>query len=755
MFWQPKPSTSENSENVVNQLSKCSENESNEPISRNDAHIHIDHSMHIDEQETSSEFMYIDEPETLTDLQNLIEIPNEVLQDDDIRSETSVEKCQPVLQKSKDKHKTGFNEAWRNNYPWLKVDKTNEKEVLFCTLCTKWHKDSVTFNNSPWLKSGYLTVRLDKVREHSNSHMHKKAVSCEANSNLTAGFSEKDPGLETNPELVLAIESAFKCMKFLIDHNLPHHSLYEPFVNFCIEELKSPILLPLKKAKNCSYTSHRTVDEFLEVMASTKEEELLQDIKNSPCFSILADETSDVTNRKHMAVAVKYLKDGNPKISFVKDCHLNDGKSETIFSELVSVIDEYGGFDKISGFTSDGASAMVGNKEGVATKLKKKKESIITINCMNHRLALASKDSFESQNRFRKIDEILTSTYKYYKYSPSRTNSLLNAQYLFCNEKGNTTLKRVGFTRWLSHQKAVDSIRHNYNAILNDLENTVSNGENPNLSGPSAKALLKIYKSFDFFQGIHFLCDVLNEITKLNLVFQAADVDIANIQPSVDNTLANLKRLKRRPGGTLCKNLAEKARSLGIIAPVGESSDFVLDAKVFIDNLVQNISTRMENSDIIAYLSILDLRQPQNKKVDINSYGNSEIIELAEFFKVDEDDMQQEWLEYKEMFLKQEHIDTKHLAIDKIYSTIIETEKVNGEIFPLLKIPLAVACTLPISNAEVERIFSQIKLVLTDRRTHLKFEHVNQLMIVKLNDNLDLKSVVDKWRKLKNRRLFS
>lgn len=702
------------------------------------------------ENSTSDVQVKLDEiPEASTEVPNTTPDMQAESIEVDNNSEAHVEECTSVLTKSK--HKTGFNEVWRETYPWVSPVHTNEKSVLFCSLCTKWHKDCVTYNNSPWIKNGYLTVRLDKLREHSNSAMHKKAISYEANKNMLDECSEKD--LETNSELVAAIESAMKCMNFLIKHNLPHHSLFEPLINFCIDELKSPVLLPLKKAKNCNYTSHRTVDEFLEIMAKTKEDEILEEIKSSPCFSVSTDETCDVTNRKHMAIAIKYLKDGSPKVSFVKDCHLSDGKSETIFAELLPVIEEYGGFKKMVGFSSDGARAMVGAKNGVATMLKEKNESLIAINCMNHRLALATKDSFEAQKRFIKLDEILNSTYKYYKYSASRTNSLINAQSLFCSK--GTTLKRVGFTRWLSHQKAVNSIRLNYEAILNDLENTVSNGESCNISGPTASALLKSYKSFDYFQGIHFLCDVLNVVGKLNIIFQTAETDISCIQPNVDNTLAELRRLKKKPGGTFSKNIDNKARSLGIIAPIGENDSFQSDAREFLEKLTENISSRMQNSDIIAQLSVLDLRKVSNSDIDITTYGNAEVIELSELFKLDEDKILEEWSEYKEIFLKHHTIDSKKLSINKIYSTILETEKVNGEVFPLLKIPLTVACTLPVSNAEVERIFSQLKLVLTDRRSHLKFKHVNQLMVLKLNDTVNLKSVVSRWVKLKSRRIFS
>lgn len=96
-----------------------------------------------------------------------VEIPLEISNDTDINSGENVKEYNSVIKKSKDKHKVGFNDAWRYNYPWLKIEKNNEKEVLFCTLCIKWHKESTILSNSPWIKSGYLTARLDKIREHA------------------------------------------------------------------------------------------------------------------------------------------------------------------------------------------------------------------------------------------------------------------------------------------------------------------------------------------------------------------------------------------------------------------------------------------------------------------------------------------------------------------------------------------------------------------------------------------------------------
>ena len=85
-------------------------------------------------------------------------------------------------------------------------------------------------------------------------------------------------------------------MEFLVKHNLPHVSLFEEFIKYAIDELESPLLKPLRKAKNANYTSYVSIDEFLDTMSTVKKEEILEDVKSSPCFSLIVDETSDVNN---------------------------------------------------------------------------------------------------------------------------------------------------------------------------------------------------------------------------------------------------------------------------------------------------------------------------------------------------------------------------------------------------------------------------------------------------------------------------
>lgn len=193
----------------------------------------------------------------------------------------------------------------------------------------------------------------------------------------------------------------------------------------------------------------------------------------------------------------------------------------------------------------------------------------------------------------------------------SRTNSLVNSQNLFGDAKSKgTTIKRAGFTRWLSHGNAVNSIRKNYQAILNDLENAVAVGESSTLTGPTATGLLKHFQNYDFFSIIHFMCDVLNVLDHLNLWLQQNYADLSLIQIKVQGTIHDLKKLQKKPGGPFCKKLEERARQLSINAPVGDTNtSYEKDARSFLTFLIENIEERLEDQSIITTLAILDLRK--------------------------------------------------------------------------------------------------------------------------------------------------
>ena len=58
---------------------------------------------------------------------------------------------------------------------------------------------------------------------------------------------------------------------------------------------------------NALYTSKSTQNELLQISADMVREHILQRISSSPCWALMADETTDRANRKQLAIVVRYV----------------------------------------------------------------------------------------------------------------------------------------------------------------------------------------------------------------------------------------------------------------------------------------------------------------------------------------------------------------------------------------------------------------------------------------------------------------
>ena len=222
-----------------------------------------------------------------------------------------------------------------------------------------------------------------------------------------------------------AVVCATKMLHFFIKHNIPHTTVFKDFVDFATNELNCPALRYLKQSKNATYTSNTTVNELINSMVEDIEKTLKERVEKSPGYAVMTDETTDVSNDRHLAFCVKYVdvESGDVCVDCIKDVKVNDGKAETIFTETKSVVEQIN-VEKFVAFGSDGCNTMIGKKSGVATQLKEMKPEIVTVHCHNHRLALAAKDSFETIKIMRDTDDLLSHVFKYYHLSANRSTSL-------------------------------------------------------------------------------------------------------------------------------------------------------------------------------------------------------------------------------------------------------------------------------------------------------------------------------------------
>jgi hypothetical protein len=200
----------------------------------------------------------------------------------------------------------------------------------------------------------------------------------------------------------------------------------------------------------------------LNLLSDEVRENIFNEMRKSPSYSLMVDEVVDITTHKHLAICSRYVDtDSNIKNAFVSDTRISDGRAETITDQIKTELQSaHINIVNMSSFGSDGAAVLTGHKNGVCARLKEDNPSLITNHCKDHRLALACTDSYKAIPTMKTLDDTLDSLHKYYKYSSNHTRTLEDEQKAM--EGPVLKVKKAKHHRWLSHGQAVKSIVNSY-----------------------------------------------------------------------------------------------------------------------------------------------------------------------------------------------------------------------------------------------------------------------------------------------------
>ncbi|KAF4114126.1 hypothetical protein G5714_004349 [Onychostoma macrolepis] len=190
----------------------------------------------------------------------------------------------------------------------------------------------------------YRKVYLER---HITPEHHQESIRLQAS--LLSGISVMD-----SFELTVVLEHEAVIGGF-IKHELAHHTNYSKLLS--LAELSGcDYFRKLKIDQRNKYTSHRIIDDMLEILAEVIEEPILGDIKSSQAISLEANETTDV-----------YLdKEGNVFNQFLDLVTVPDGKADTIVTAIENIILKKDiPTEKLYGLGTDGAAVMTGRVNGV------------------------------------------------------------------------------------------------------------------------------------------------------------------------------------------------------------------------------------------------------------------------------------------------------------------------------------------------------------------------------------------------------
>ncbi len=288
--------------------------------------------------------------------------------------------------KLKRRKQTKFQAAWLDKFKWLRWDE--KKNHMFCEICRKQNK-----NNA--VADGTDNFRTSTLSRHITSLDHQSAVR-EAALSLDFAKAAKSAVKQStsNPSVIAAMRTAL----YMAKEDIPIKK-YPSMVSF-LKLQDCPQIKNLEVGKNATYASRATGEEFQSCMAEAINSRIAEQVRNAPMFSVLIDETTDISITKQMVVYARVVdSDFTPHTYFLRNIAIDSPSSDaqTLTTYLVDYLQSKDiDMKKCYALGSDGASVMVGKHKGVATKLKQLNPHMINIHCVAHRFNLCTSQASKS-----------------------------------------------------------------------------------------------------------------------------------------------------------------------------------------------------------------------------------------------------------------------------------------------------------------------------------------------------------------------
>ena len=193
---------------------------------------------------------------------------------------------------------------------------------------------------------------------------------------------------------------------------------------------------------------------------------------------------------------------------------------------------------------------MVGERSGVATRLKadERLQSLISIHCVCHKLALACTDTLNDLATIKQMQNKLNTLWRLLDNSNKKTAIFLKVQ-LEVNEitlsnknsqkKIAKKLKKACQTRWLSFNAAVQSAWESFSAIIQFLIKMKD-------EDPTCQGLLVQMNNVRFLACLHVLKHVLPVLDNLSKSFQHSTVNFSHLKPEIVRAKAVLDEVATR-----------------------------------------------------------------------------------------------------------------------------------------------------------------------------------------------------------------
>ena len=178
--------------------------------------------------------------------------------------------------------------------------------------------------------------------------------------------------------------------------------------------------------------------------------------------------------------------------------------------------------------------------------------------------------------------------------------------------------------------------------------------------------------------------------------------------------------------------------------------------------MIDNITTRFDDKTVIAAFDVFNPKKlPKPIDECYLQYGNTEIERLATQFEGagvvgDVQQCLEEWSSFRQ-FLSDSVSESKEAASLESVIADLSSNAFAATVYPNMTAMGKICRVVPIHTADVERTFSQLKIIKTRVRNRMLEKTLDSLLRIAIEgpklEEFDAKRAVDIWAKKKKRRI--
>ena len=253
--------------------------------------------------------------------------------------------------------KRAFSSTSYDRYPFIEYSVCADK--IFCFAC-RFFPPSSGNAEEVFVKSGFhdwkkLSARLQK---HAECPCHKESIAFWLGwqkTNKTGNVFQKmhehlDDQIKNNRK---AVESLLRvvilCGKqdlALRGHNedqkvaVANHGNFREILDLLRSENANTDAVFRNLPKNANYQSQESQNELLKVVADTISETIINDIKASGMFSVIADEARDISCSEQMSICIRFVKEAAIYERFISFVNVHELSAVSLAAEIVKNLQE-------------------------------------------------------------------------------------------------------------------------------------------------------------------------------------------------------------------------------------------------------------------------------------------------------------------------------------------------------------------------------------------------------------------------------